>query len=104
MAQFHMRSMFVAFVFRGELEERSTEQMEERPSWQKKPVVRGKQPTKKERELKDVKREGRATAFQADNAENKPKNGKKRSEVGIVRRAETPVKLLRLAFHDIEKD
>lgn len=75
MAQFHVRSMLVAFVFRGELEERSTEQMEERPSWQKKLGMRGKQPTKKYRELKDVKREGRV---RADNAENKQKNGKKR--------------------------
>lgn len=48
-----------------------------------------------------MKREGRV---RADNAENKRKNGKKRSEVGSVRRVETPVKLLGLPLHNSEKD
>lgn len=71
MAQIHVRSMLVAFVFRGALEEQDTEQMEERPSWQKKLGVRGKQPKKKQRELKDARGEERVAAYGADNAENK---------------------------------
>lgn len=47
MAQIHVRSMLVELVFRGMLEEQGAEQMEERPSWQKKLGVRGKQPKKK---------------------------------------------------------
>lgn len=43
----HVRSMLVAVVFRGVLEEQGTEQMEERPSWQKKLGVRAKQPERK---------------------------------------------------------
>lgn len=65
MAPIHVRSMFVALVFRGVVEEQGMEQMEERPSWQKKLGVRGKQPKKKSKEAKGRDEGGKSCRFRS---------------------------------------